>query len=102
LGIIGPALSNLFSFTIYNAIRWGFLWKKFNMQPFDRKSVIAILNALAAFFISYYLFRNHSGILWILLRSITFIVVYLTATVYLSISPDTINIWNTIRKRIGI
>jgi O-antigen/teichoic acid export membrane protein len=42
-GILGPAIANLISFSIYNFIRFWFLWKKFNMQPFSTKTGEIIL-----------------------------------------------------------
>src|SRR5215207_2080460 len=43
LGAIGPAISNLISFTIYNAVRYFFLLRKFNMQPFTVNTVYTLL-----------------------------------------------------------
>ncbi|MEI9959251.1 MAG: hypothetical protein WDM90_23725 [Ferruginibacter sp.] len=34
-GVMGPAIANIISFSIYNTIRYIFLWKKFQMQPFS-------------------------------------------------------------------
>jgi O-antigen/teichoic acid export membrane protein len=36
--VMGPAIANLISFTIYNLIRFWYLQKKFSMQPFTLKS----------------------------------------------------------------
>ncbi|MFI5154323.1 MAG: lipopolysaccharide biosynthesis protein, partial [Chitinophagales bacterium] len=38
LGLIGPAIATLLALFIYNGIRYLFLWRRFNMQPFTWKS----------------------------------------------------------------
>ncbi len=50
MGIIGSAWSNLISFTIYNAIRYVYLWKTFGFQPFTSKTMLAILGAIAIYY----------------------------------------------------
>ena len=44
-GLIGPAIANLVSISIYNAIRIIFLWKKFRLFPFTIHSLYALLFA---------------------------------------------------------
>lgn len=51
MGIIGSAWSNLISFTIYNAIRYIFLWKTFGFQPFTSKTVLAIIGAFGIYYL---------------------------------------------------
>ena len=102
IGIYGPAVSNLFSFTVYNAIRYWFLKKKFNLQPFDSKTLYTILLGFAAFYCCYFLFKNRGGFAWMMVRSIVFIALYITGTLSLKLSPDIIPVWRTILKRFGI
>ncbi|SRR5579871_1241138 len=101
-GIIGPAIANLISFATYNLIRYIFLLRKFKMQPFDAKTVYTLLLVAVDFLVCYYLFRSHEGILWIILRSATFTIIYLPAIIYLKLSPDVAPVWQTIKKRLGI
>jgi O-antigen/teichoic acid export membrane protein len=101
-GIIGPAIANLFSFSVYNVIRYIFLLRKFKMQPFDRKTLYTIILATADFVICHYLFASRQGIVWIAARSITFMAIYLAATIYFELSPDVLPVWQTVKKRIGI
>ena len=44
LGLIGPPISSLVAFTVYNAIRYFFLWNKFKMQPFTWKTLLTVTN----------------------------------------------------------
>jgi O-antigen/teichoic acid export membrane protein len=102
LGILGPAISNLFSFTIYNAIRYWFLKKRFNMQPFTIQTLYTLILGVACFYACYFLFDKQAGILWITIRSLAFIIIYITGTLTLKLSPDIIPVWRTFTKRLGI
>lgn len=53
-GIIGSAIADLAAVSGYNFIRFEFLRRKFNMQPFSYKTVLAILLALLAYYIAFY------------------------------------------------
>lgn len=88
LGLIGPAVANLISFFIYNLIRYLFLLKKFNMQPFTIKSLFAILLAAACYGICYGLFNNLAGMQWLILRSLLFVTLFFTGTYWLNLTPD--------------
>lgn len=100
--IVGPALANLISITIYNCIRIIFLWKKFKLFPFTTQTLYTLLLAAACFAICYYTFLNIHGWLGLILRSITFCILYGAGVVYLSLSPDVAPVWNSIKERLGI
>lgn len=100
-GVIGPAYSNLVSFTIYNLIRYIFLLRKFKMQPFTQKSVYTLLLAAVCYFVSYYLFRNGAGFLWIVLRSGVFTILFASGMFLLKLTPDAIPVLQTVKKRLG-
>jgi O-antigen/teichoic acid export membrane protein len=102
LGVTGPAISNLLSFSIYNGIRYLFLLKKFRLQPFNGKSGLAILWVLICYFIWDFLFSDKTGILWILVRSSSFVFVYVAGVILLNLSNDVLPVWKTIQKRLGI
>lgn len=101
LSVIGPAISNLIAFTIYNAIRYFFLLKKYKMQPFTIKSLYTIALGLAGYFVCYYLFHNEQGFWWIVLRSSVFCLIYISGVLLLRISPDIEPVWNTVKKKLG-
>ncbi|MBX2939241.1 MAG: polysaccharide biosynthesis C-terminal domain-containing protein [Ferruginibacter sp.] len=87
-GIIGPAIANIISFSIYNYIRFHFLWKKFNMQPFSRKTVEVILVALGAYFITHLALNSLNGLPALLLNPLLFSGIFITMVYQLNISPD--------------
>jgi O-antigen/teichoic acid export membrane protein len=100
--IIGPALANLISMTIYNLIRIIFLWKKFRLFPFTMQSLYAVLFAGTCFGICYFLFRNLHGLAGLVVRSIVFCVLYGGSVIYFNLTPDILPVWTTIKKRLGI
>jgi O-antigen/teichoic acid export membrane protein len=101
LGVIGPAISNLIAFTIYNGIRYFFLLKKFGMQPFTRNTGVTLLVTALAFGATYLLFRGESGLLWMALRSTFFVFTFTVAVIYLKLSPDIAPVLETLKKRLG-
>jgi O-antigen/teichoic acid export membrane protein len=102
LGILGPAISNLIAFTIYNAVRYIFLWRKIHMQPFTWKTVLTLLLAGACYLISFVVLRNFSGIGGILLRSSLFIVLFATGTFLMKLSPDALPVLLTLKKKLRL
>lgn len=102
MGLIGSAIADFASLTIYNAIRYIFLLKKFGMQPFTSQSFYTLLLAFGDFIICYYLFRNQHGFIWIVLRSVIFIGIYFGGAILLNLSPDIQPVWNTVMRRLGI
>ncbi|MGZ3852790.1 MAG: lipopolysaccharide biosynthesis protein [Flavisolibacter sp.] len=101
-GIIGPAYSNLISFTIFNIIRYWFLLKKFKMQPFTVKSVYTIVLGAATYFLCYWLFNDRTGFGWIVLRSTFYIGIFATGMFLLKLTPDAIPVLLTLKKKLGL
>lgn len=99
-GTDGTAIAGLISITIYNGIRYFFLWKKYNMQPFTIKSLYTLLIGAGCYFICYLLFSNFQGLGWIFLRSIVFMGLFATGVLLLKLSPDVLPVWDTIMKRL--
>ena len=102
LGVTGPAISNLVAFTIYNGIRFVFLYRKFGMQPFTAKSGYTVLLAAAAFYLTYLLFHTQQGLQWIVLRSAVFCVLFGIGAWLLQLSPDLKPVVASVRKRLRL
>ncbi len=100
--IIGTASANLIAITIYNAIRIIFLWRKFNLFPFTIHSLYTVLLAAACYGICHFAFMNIHGLPGMFLRSIAFIILYATGTVYMKLTPDIQPVIATIKKRLGM
>ena len=101
-GLIGPAAANLISFSIYNFVRFWFLWKKFALQPFSYKTVEIIFIAVILFIITYFIFSNMQGLAGLILRTATFISLFLVALYTRNISPDVKPVVNTLMKRLKL
>jgi O-antigen/teichoic acid export membrane protein len=99
--ILGPAIANLISISVYNLIRIIFLWKKFRLFPFTIQSVYTLLLAAAGCIICYYTFRSIHGFWGHVIRSLVFIVLYGGAVIYFKLSSDIQPVIQTIRKRLG-
>jgi O-antigen/teichoic acid export membrane protein len=100
MGVIGPAIADLLTFSIYNGIRYGFLYRKFKMQPFTAKSLYTVVLALAGYFICHYLFASRQGFLWIVARSAVFLAIYIPGVLGLRLSEDVLPVWATVRKKL--
>ena len=98
--ITGPAIANLIAFTVYNIIRFIFLYRKFGMQPFTAKSGYTLLLAAGAFYLTYLLFHEQQGFQWIVLRSTLFVVLFGAGAWMLKLSPDLEPVLDTVRRRI--
>src|SRR5690349_11295938 len=94
-GVIGPAISNLIAFTIYNLIRCVFLWRKTNMQPFSIKTLLTIVSGVTCFFICYLFFNSYFGIQWMVIRSITFIALFGSSVYFLKLTPDLLHVMSS-------
>lgn len=100
-GIIGPAYSNLISFTIFNIIRYWFLLKRFKMQPFTAKSFYTILLGGTTYFVCYLIFNDKTGFEWIVLRSTVFLAIYATGMFLMKLTPDALPVLLTVKKKLG-
>ena len=101
-GIMGPPIANLFAFSVYNAIRYWFLQKRYGLQPFTKQTVYTIILGVACFYTSYFLFDKIHGFTGMFSRSTVFILLYATGTILLQLSSDVLPVWNTLLKKIGI
>ncbi|HVU56217.1 MAG TPA: polysaccharide biosynthesis C-terminal domain-containing protein [Puia sp.] len=102
MGYIGPAIADLATFTLYNAVRCIFLYRKFRMQPFNLKSLYTLLLAALGYFICYFLFDAYQGFLWLVARSVVFIGFFGAGVLLLRLSDDVLPVWATIKKRLGL
>ena len=102
LGVTGPAIANLITFTIYNAIRYWFLINKFKLQPFTLKTVYTLVLAAISFYTCYLLFKNLHGFAGMIIRSIVFLILFIAGSFMLKLSPDLLPVWKTLQKKLGI
>jgi O-antigen/teichoic acid export membrane protein len=99
-GIIGSAFAELAAYTTYNLIRFEFLRRKFNMQPFSMKTLYSILLALAAYGICRLSLSGLEGWIGLFARAALFSAILITGTIYGKLTPDAAQLMETFRKRI--
>lgn len=102
IGFTGPAIADLMTFSIYNAIRWAFLYRKFQMQPFTMRTLYTLVLGGAGWWVTQALFAGERGILGIVVRSTVFLGLYGAGVLGLRLSEDINPIWNTVKKRLGM
>ncbi|HET9057608.1 MAG TPA: polysaccharide biosynthesis C-terminal domain-containing protein [Chitinophagaceae bacterium] len=100
LGIVGSAISNFSSYTIYNLVRLLFLWKKFKMQPFTINTLWAFALCIACYFIAYAL-PETKGLWGIIIKSSVFSIIFIIITWKFKLTPDFEPVLNTLKKRMG-
>lgn len=98
-GIIGSATAELISLSVYNFIRFEFIRRKFNMQPFNAKTLYAILLCIAAYALSYFLWNGIQGWIGIILRSCIFSLILIGGTIAFKISPDATQLFNNAKLK---
>jgi O-antigen/teichoic acid export membrane protein len=101
-GLIGPAVANLVSFSVYNFVRFWFLWKKFNMQPFSRKTAEVILLSVGVYFPVYFTLGELQGLMGLFARTSAFAIPFVVIAYSRNISPDLKPVVNTILKRMRV
>jgi O-antigen/teichoic acid export membrane protein len=101
-GAVGPAIADLITFSIYNGIRWLFLYRKFGMQPFTTRSFKVLVLALTGYGICHFLLIGFHGVGGILLRSAIFVTIYVGGIIAGRLSEDVLPVWRTVLKRLGI
>ena len=72
------------------------------MQPFNVKTIYTLLLAAACYIATYLLFREQQGFLWIVVRSVVFVVLFAAGTISLNLSPDLKPVLQTLRNRLRI
>jgi O-antigen/teichoic acid export membrane protein len=87
-GLIGAGIANMVSITLFNTIRFGFLWKVYKLQPFTYKTLIAVLIPTGVFFLLYYTVRLPNPLVNIVVRSILFVGLYTFLLLRLKVSED--------------
>ena len=99
-GILGSAVAELIAYSVYNFIRFEFIRRKFNMQPFNAKTAYSLILGLAGFFMAYSVFKDTEGWIAIFLRSAVFSLIMIAGTFYLKLTPDTHQLYDLAVEKI--
>lgn len=99
MDILGPAIAQFISVSIYNIIRISFLYKKFRYMPFTKQTVYTILLATLTFFMIYFLFRNETGWMPLMIRTISVLLIFGGSVYFFKLSPDIEPVLQSITNR---
>lgn len=93
-GLLGSAFADIISIAIYNLVRFEFLRRKFNMQPFNYKNILAVLLGVSCYFIAFYLCNNLDGFYGLIIRASVFSISFIIGIFALDLTPDAKQLWN--------
>lgn len=98
-GMVGAALATLISRTVFNVIRYIFLYKVYHLQPFTSKTILAVLLPIAVYPLVAYTIHLNNPFWGLVARSAAFTALYGVLLLQLKISEDVMQVWGTIKKR---
>lgn len=98
-GIMGSAIAELIAYGTYNFIRYEFLRRKFNMQPFNSKTLYAILLALVSYGICYFAFDHLNGWTSIILNGVVFSSLMIGGVFYFKLTPDAMQLYEVMQQK---
>lgn len=101
-GLMGAAYAFLISLAVYNSLRFGFLWFKFGFQPYSWKNILAIFIAITCTVITYYIPKIPSVIADAVIRSTSFLLLFLPAIYFARISEELNQIIRNFLRRISL
>ena len=87
-GLMGAAYSTLIAIGFYNAMRFGFLWIKFGLQPYTRKDVLAIVYAATAALACYYIPDASNIFIDTFVRTTVFCLLFFPAVYFTGVSSE--------------
>ena len=87
-GIVGSAIAELVAYTAYNLVRFEFLRRKFNMQPFNLNTLYSLLLTAGAYLLCYLLMGSIAGWPGILIRASAFSLIMLMGVFFAKLTPD--------------
>jgi hypothetical protein len=72
------------------------------MQPFTIKTLYTVIIAALSFAVCYFLLNDKTGLIWLFLRSLLFISLFLSAVFAMNLTPDLKPVLQTIKRRLRI
>jgi O-antigen/teichoic acid export membrane protein len=96
-GIAGSAMATAITITLYNIMRWTFLYVKYQMQPYDVNTVKLVIIACIAFLPGYFIPRIDNLFLDIAIRSSVVGGLFILMILWWEASPE---LNNKIRKNL--
>jgi hypothetical protein len=97
-GLEGLAFSNLIALTLYNSIRFGFLYKKFDLQPYTWRHGLFLLSSIALMLLIHMLPAANNFAVNILIQSLAFGIAFYGLAYWINPAPEILNFFNDLFK----
>ena len=100
-GLEGLAFSNLVALTLYNCVRFGFLYKKFNLQPYTWKHGIFLILSIGIMLLVHQIPSNSNFVINIGIQSLTYGIAFYGLAYWINPAPEILDFFNDlIRNKI--
>lgn len=86
--LIGLAYSNLAALTLYNSVRFLFLYKKFKLQPYTLQHGLFLIISIALMFIIYIIPSTSSFVFNIAIKSSLYLIGFYTLIIWVNPAPE--------------
>jgi len=86
--LIGLAYSNLAALTLYNSVRFLFLYKKFKLQPYTLQHGLFLIISIALMFIIYIIPSTSNFVLNIAIKSSLYLIGFYTLIIWVNPAPE--------------
>jgi len=97
-GLEGLAFSNLVALTLYNSVRFGFLNRKFNLQPYTWRHGIFLVASIILMLLIHQLPTYNNIIVNILIQSLSFGLAFYGLAYWINPAPEILNFFNDLFK----
>lgn len=87
-GVIGSAFANLIALTVFNGVRFTYIWKLYNLHPFTAHTIYALLIAFACFSITYLIPPLTNLYIDIAVNTVIYLGLFVSAILYFRVSED--------------
>ena len=86
--LIGLAYSNLAALTLYNSVRFLFLYKKFKLQPYTLQHGLFLIISIALMFIIYIIPSTSNFVINIAIKSSIYLLGFYTLIIWVNPAPE--------------
>jgi O-antigen/teichoic acid export membrane protein len=90
LGLIGAALASLLSYTVFLFLRFIYLWRKYEMQPFQFNHLKVLMITVITYLIQLLIPQLQNFIIDIAVRSMAMIMIYVALSIIFKVSDELI------------
>lgn len=87
-GVIGSAFANLIALTVFNSIRFFYIWKLYKMQPLTVQTIYALLIALICFGVTAIIPSFPNLFIDVAVKAIVYVGLFGSAILFFKVSED--------------